>query len=306
MMNLIYKIKSTLYSYTKEGKKLIRPTYYDLIKYENFIKKNNRLVLSFGSGRSGQNWISKIFNSHENWIGSAERFADYEAFYRYITYYDLPVSKDGFFKLLNLSFNRDMSLYQNSYVSSPYWSFGIKEILEKFNPNHVIYSIRNPITNVESFHRKGWYLNIDKFENIKSPMIDITNSQYRSFSRIIPKDEYLKDWMKLTRIGKITWFWCTINSSIYNDLKDIKDNVKSVLKLEDINQNYNFYEKLAFKFNFKNPKTKKKFLNIINKAPNKGNIDKYFYKEWNINEKREFEMIIEKFFPYYDQIKTNI
>ena len=32
MENLIYKIKSKLYRYSKEGKKLKRPTYKELIK----------------------------------------------------------------------------------------------------------------------------------------------------------------------------------------------------------------------------------------------------------------------------------
>jgi len=307
MKNLTYKIKSTLYSYTKEGKKLKRPTYYELIKYENFLReKKNQLVLSFGSGRSGQNWISKIFNSHKNWIGSAERFADYEAFYRYITYYDLPISKDGFFRLLDLSINRDMALYQNSFISSPYWSFGVKETLDKLKPDYLIYSIRNPIKNIKSFHRKGWYLNLDKYEDLKSPMIDIVNSQYRSFSRIIPKGEYLNEWKKLTRIGKITWFWCTINNSIYNDFQNTNNIEKYILRLEDINDNYDMYEKLAKKFNFEKKLNKRSFLNIVNKAPNKGKIDKYFYNEWNDREKKEFENIINKYFPYYDQMKTNL
>ena len=39
MNNFIYKIKNRLFTYTKEGKKLIRPSYEELIKYQNFKKK---------------------------------------------------------------------------------------------------------------------------------------------------------------------------------------------------------------------------------------------------------------------------
>ena len=66
------------------------------------------------------------------------------------------------------------------------------------------------------------------------------------------------------------------------------------------------YEKLAKKFNFEKKLNKRSFLNIVNKAPNKGKIDKYFYNEWNDREKKEFENIINKYFPYYDQMKTNL
>ena len=65
-----------------------------------------------------------------------------------------------------------------------------------------------------------------------------------------------------------------------------------VLKLEDIDQNYKFYEKLSYKFYFENKMTKNKFYNVINKAPNRNIFDKYEYKDWSFVEK-EFNNIIE-------------
>ena len=152
MNKIIYKIKNKLFGYSKEAKKLRRPSYDELINYQNFKKKdNNHFALSFGAGRSGQNWFSKIFNSHSNWVGSSERFADYEAFYRYVTYYNLPVQKENFYKLLELSAKRDMALYNNSFITSPYLSFGVKEIVEKLHPDNIFFNIRNPIKTIESF-----------------------------------------------------------------------------------------------------------------------------------------------------------
>ena len=117
MNNFVYKVKNKLFGFTEEAKKLKRPSYQELIEYQSFQRKdNNNLALSFGSGRSGQNWFSKIFNSHSNWVGTCERFADYEAFYRYVTYYDLPINKDEFFNLIELSSKRDMAKYQNSFI----------------------------------------------------------------------------------------------------------------------------------------------------------------------------------------------
>ena len=100
MNSAISRVKSSLYRYSKEAKKFNRLSYQELIKYNDFKKTNeNNLVLSFAAGRCGQNWISKVFNSHPNWVGSIERFSDFEAFYRFITYYDLPIHKDNFIKL---------------------------------------------------------------------------------------------------------------------------------------------------------------------------------------------------------------
>ena len=306
MNNLIYKIKNKIFNFSKEAKKIKRPSYEELIKYENFSRSvKNKLIISFGSGRSGQNWFSKIFNSHSNWIGSNERFADYEAFYRYVCYYDIPVDKEGFFKLFELASNRDFAKYENSLISSPYFCFGVDEIVEKLKPNYIFFHLRNPINSIESFHKKNWYLQSYYFKT-SSPLIDISDNLYRSFSRIVPKDISFKEWLKLTRIGKLTWFWATSNKYIYDSFNRINDIDKFFIKLEDVNQNYEIYKKLSIKFNFKNILSEKKFYNVINKASNKGPSDTYKYSDWNILEKKEFENITERLFPYYNDIKTNI
>ena len=307
MNNFAYKVKNRLFGFSKEAQKLRRPSYEELIKYQSFQRKvNNNLALSFGSGRSGQNWFSKIFNSHSNWVGTCERFADYEAFYRYVCYYDLPIYKDEFFNLIQLSSKRDMDKYQNSFISSPYLSFGVEELTDKLKPNYIFFNIRNPIQTVESLYKKGWYQFFDNKKKIKSPLIDISDSQYRSFSRIIPKDEFLEEWLSLTRIGKIAWFWSTINMSIYDGFNKTQNVDKFYVKLEEVNQNYNIYKRLSKRFNFEDVMTKNKFCNVINKASNNDFNNIYEYKNWKDIEKKEFEIVINNIFPYYDKIKTNI
>ena len=264
------------------------------------------MILSFGAGRCGQNWFAKIFNSHSNWIGTCERFSEFEAFFRFITYYDLPIDKESFFKLFIMASKRDLAKYNNSLIASPYFSFSVRELFQNLNPNYLFFNIRNPIKSVESFYRKGWYLYSNDFVNNKAPIIDQSNNLTRSFSRIVPNDEYLNEWLTLTRIGKITWFWSRINKVILDEFNKIKDIDKFIFKLEDIDQNYDFYLRLSSKFNFQNKISEKEFYNVINKAPNKGPTDKYKYKDWSSLEKKEFEIIIEKIFPNYEDIKTNI
>jgi len=305
--NFFYKVKNRLFAFSSEAKKLKAPTYEELIKYRNFQKKNyNKLALSFGAGRSGQDWFSKIFNSHPNWIGTNERFAQYEAFYRYLCYYNLPIYKDGFFELIDLSSKRDMSKYQNSFISSPYLSLGVEELTIKLKPDYIFFIIRNPIQTIESLYNKGWYLNFNDQKNINSPMIDITDSQYRSFSRIVPKGEFLKEWLLLTRIGKITWFWTTINKAIYSDFKKIQNVDKFFVRLEDVNQNYVLYEKISKKFNFENKLSQSQFNNVLNKPRNNDTKLNHLYTNWTDLEKKEFENIIYNNFPHYDEIATNI
>jgi uncharacterized short protein YbdD (DUF466 family) len=306
MKTLIYKIKNKLYRFSKEAKKLERPSFEQLLHFENFQKgPKNKLALSFGAGRCGQNWFAKIFNSHQNWIGSCERFSEFESFYRYITYYDLPINKEGIYKLFLLASKMDMAKFQNTFIASPYLSFGVEEFYERLKPDYIFFNIRDPIKSIESFYSKGWYFNTSHYSD-NSPLIDSSVNLERTFSRIIPNNSYYFEWEKLTRIGKITWFWSTINRSIFNDFKKIEKVEKFFIKLKDIDKNYEIYLKMREKFKFKNVMTKKEFFNVINKAPNKSLKDKYEFKNWTTLEKKEFEKIKNKFFPFYETIKTNI
>ena len=81
---------------------------------------------------------------------------------------------------------------------------------------------------------------------------------------------------------------------------------KFFVKLEDVNQNYNAYEKLSQKFNFENKLTESEFYKVLNKAPNNDTKLSHVYKNWNNVEKKEFENIINSTFPHYDKISTNI
>lgn len=308
MNNFIYKIKNKLFRYSNEALKTRGYSENELLKYKFFNKNDfNKLIISFGAGRCGQNWVAKIFNSHKNWIGSAERYSDFEAFYRFVTFYKLPIDKENFFKFYDLALKRDFSNYVNSFIASPYFSFGITEIITRFKPDYLFFNLRNPVRSVESLYRKGWYLNNDEFFKYnRGPSINMSINIIKNFSRIIPNDDFYKEWLGLSRIGKIAWFWSIINKSILENFEKINNIEKYILKLEDIDQNYDFYKSLSKKFSFENVMDKKSFYNVIYKAPNKGPNDKYKFKDWTVLEKKEFEDIIEKFFPYYDTIETNI
>ena len=300
MMNLMNKIVDKVYlrfyNLTQEGQKLKRLNYNELMKYDDVdYKVNSYKILSFGAGRSGQNWLSKIFNAHNKWIGTNERFNDYEAFYRYIMHYNLPIDKESIYKLLELSIKHDQYKYGNSFIASPYFSFGMKELCDKLKPTDIFYNIREPIPTIESLYLKGFYDSDYIFENNKLPTIDIKTGVYRGMSRILPNDEFLEEWLKLTRIGKVTWFWAYSNNILNKSFQDISLKSKYLLKLEDIS-NYDFYDFLDDKYNFENKLTKKQFNNIVNKTPNKSTGKKYKYKDWTIQEKKEYEYVMDKFY----------
>jgi hypothetical protein len=66
----------------------------------------------------------------------------------------------------------------------------------------------------------------------------------RAFSRIVPNRGIFNEWLKLTRVGKITWFWAITNKEIFDSFNKIENTNKLFLKLEDIDQNYDFYQNI--------------------------------------------------------------
>ena len=109
--------------------------------------------------------------------------------------------------------------------------------------------------------------------------------------------------MTLSRIGKITWFWSTMNKLIYDDFNKMQNIEKFFIKLEDINQNFNFYTKLSEKFNFENRMNKNQFYNVLNKTPNNDTSIDYSYKDWNELEKKNSKISLMKYFLIMMQLK---
>ena len=70
------------------------------------------------------------------------------------------------------------------------------------------------------------------------------NSIHHSFGRIIPNDDYIDEFIDLTRVGKISWLYNAVNMHIYKNLETIGDINKFVFKLEDADQNYEYYLQL--------------------------------------------------------------
>ena len=79
-------------------------------------------------------------------------------------------------------------------ISSPYLSFGVEELTRQLKPNYIFFNLRNPIQTVESFLKKGWYLN---FNNQNNVFVNPTNNTY-----ISPIDNTIKTCNAFTKYIK--------------------------------------------------------------------------------------------------------
>ena len=272
-------------------------------------KKNSKkeLIIGTACGRSGLRWISEIHSAHKNCIALIEPFPLHESFYRYATFNNLNIDHSSFFNTLKYQFIKLWKKYDTIIFSSPWICFGLDEIERNFQPNKYIFMFRDPKKVVNSLVSKGWY----NEKIFKSQSSKITGLQpnlknfHHNFSRISPKNDYFAEWNNLSSIGKCSWFWSEANQSMYLFFKNLSKDKKLIFKLEDIDQNYNWYLKYIKYFNLKNQFNLKKFLEIKQNMPNKGkknlNID-----NWNEKENNEFTKNIEQTYSFLKNIQSDL
>ena len=298
-------------------KRLIKKIYfndksnYNLTEQLNTIKEKNKAqdskkILSFASGRSGQRWMTSIFGSHINSSAVCEPMHEFEAFFRYVTWNKINIDLEPFYIELEKKIEKDLTKSNYSLLASPYFAFGIEELHERINPNYIFYHIRNPKEVINSLYVKGWYIEnpIRKNSNcIHGIQPHWSTSIHHSLGRIIPKNDEIDEWNKLTRIGKITWYYKTINKHIIHFLENIPDENKWIFKLSEIDQNYDYYIKLAKSFKLSPLLSRKEFMtlkgNQINRAKHKRNFD-----DWSNVEKKDFNFQIEDLLEYYEKINS--
>ena len=254
------------------------------------IRKKKKLIIGTTVGRSGMKWVLSILEAHDKIYGKGggERNSTCESFHRYAIHNKLNIDQSALLNSIICETINDWKDNETSFQLSPYFSHSI-DLIDKFlKPDGYIWGVNEFSFTVQSFYNKGWYnpdYNISNFK--KTPAFALTDALKPShfFGRIAPVDNFAKKWLKLSRVGKISWYVNHTNKRIYNSLKKIEKRKKFLFVLKEADQNYDFYLKLAEWLNLKDKLTLKKFLNIKFE-----NTTKYHLNENKINKLNKVEL----------------
>lgn len=256
----------------------------------NFKKKNNKkLIIGTACGRSGLRWISEIHSSHKNCISLIEPFPNHESFFRYSTYNKLQIDHQAFYRVLKYQFIKYWKKFDTIIFSSPWICFGLDELNKNLSPDIYVFVFRDPKKVVNSLVSKGWYKNkIIKVDNKLIPGLQPNQKHFHhNFSRICPNTEYFDKWNNLTPVGKSSWFWSEANNAIWNFIQHLDEEKKLIFKLEDIDQNYDWYLNYANYFKIKDQISSRSFLNLKKKMSNRGK-NNISLNDWSMKEISEF------------------
>ncbi len=253
----------------------------------------NIIVFATGTGRCGTHLISKLLCLESNVASSHERNPLNEAFHRYCKWYKLPVDDEGFLSQKELEIKSDLLGHNISFEASSLLSMSIAPLYERFDSKFILL-LRRPELVVNSLLHKGENKNVIKWYELPYYKKDLTLAPgYQSYThfhhflgRISPRGKSFKKWNALTRVGKLSWFWSTVNHEIIKQFSKIPNENYRIQKIEQMD--FRRYRELCQFLGFKSSISEVRFNAEITHRPTFKHKDDAIIK-WADLEKREFE-----------------
>lgn len=246
-------------------------------------------VFAVGTGRCGTHFLARLLERDPRIVAYHTdniRKSVGDSFLRYCLWNNLPVDMEGFFSQRQHLIDTATDAGKVYFESNAFLSSVIVDLFKRFQAKFV-YMIRQPEDVVNSHYVKGWYQTTPvkaKQELSLGFQYDLQEPQH-FFSRIVPHGEEFLRWQKLTRIGKISWMWNTINVMILHQLDQLPKDQYLMARLEDVD--YIRYCHIHQFVGGVSPISSEKFDSIRKARPGKGPRQRRS-ETWSEQERQEF------------------
>ncbi len=260
------------------------------------MKSKQQIVFAIGTGRCGTKFLSKVLQQESTVASCHERHPLSDTFHRFCKWYGLQVDHGGFLQTKQESIDEDLKVHQISFESSAYLSLSVEELYEKFNAKFILL-VRRPDKVVNSYIRKGWYNNpIHITESDKIPSFQRNDQFHHFLGRTLPKGSEFERWKDMTRVGKLSWYWNTLNKEVIRQFKNISSENFIALRLEDLD--YRCYRHLSEFIGFKTVHSEKSYSHIVQSKPNAFATTPPL-SSWNEKAFNEFESEVQEMANYF-------
>lgn len=208
-----------------------------------------RVGFAVGTGRCGTHFLKEIMAREPGVASSHERGTLNETFHRYCKWYRVGVDDEGFLSVKQKEIETDLENLRYSFEASSYLSFSIPQLHRRFGARFILL-VRRPDQVVLSFLSKNlevgeaWY---ERPFSYADPKMAIGYQECRFFhhflARIGPTEDRFESWNRMTRVGKLGWFWNALNKRVLEDLSNLPEDRFRVVQLENLS--YDRYLDLA-------------------------------------------------------------
>lgn len=256
-----------------------------MVRLSNLNIEKKMISFAIGTGRCGTKFLSEVLKAEKEVSAHHEIHPNSDTFYRFMKWYDLPVDKAGFLARKQAVITEELKKKNFFFESSAYLSLSVHELHREFNSKFVLL-IRNPKSVVKSYIKKGWYQEEVELEDPnKIPSFQNVTQAHHFLGRTLPRGEEYLRWSKLTRVGKISWYWTFLNGEVLKQFQNLPEASYRICQIEEFN--YNVYQDLCEFIGFNSHLSKSKFEAIRKDKPNS-----FAYRKnegvWNDLEEKEF------------------
>lgn len=249
---------------------------------------NKKIIFAIGTGRCGTNFLHKVLKKEPDIASHHERAALNDTFHRYCKWYDLPVDKAGFLEVKRAGIEADLQYNERSFESSAFLSLSLQELYEAFEAKFILL-VRAPEKVVNSYIKKGWYRDEVFLQNPdKIPSYQPNMKEFHHFlGRTLPRgEEEYERWKKYSRVGKLAWYWKTLNGSVLQQFENIPESHRRIEKIEELN--FERFVQLCNFMGFEPDISKEQYESIVDSKPNRiGRVKRL--DEWSDAEIKEFQ-----------------
>ena len=244
-------------------------------------------MFAIGTGRCGTKFLSELLDKEPKVASHHERHPLNDTFHRFCKWYDLPIDHEGFLKIKETAILADLKTHEFSFESSAYLSMSVEELYDHFEAKFILL-IRRPEKVVNSYFVKGWYENeIILGDANKIPTQQNVKHFHHFLGRTLPKGDAFQTWNKLTKIGKLAWYWNTLNKRAKNQFRKLPIHAAiQIVKLEELD--FEKYKSLTEFIGFQTDMDLTAFNQIAQSKPNAFK-EKKRLASWTRREFEEFE-----------------
>lgn len=247
---------------------------------------SGRVAFAIGTGRCGTKFLAKVVEREPAVASVHERSPLIQTFHRYCKWYGLPVDDEGFLQATESSIRYDLRNHHFSFESSAYLSLSIAELYQRFGAKFVLL-VRSPERVVNSYLHKGWWdAPVVRKDADAALGYQDTEHFHHFLGRIVPNGEEFSRWQAMTRVGKLAWYWQTLNSLVLEQFRELPESHFRVIRLEDLD--FHTYHNLAEFLGFKTNLAASTFTDICRSRPN-AKSGKPSVDDWTDEEINDYE-----------------
>jgi hypothetical protein len=245
-----------------------------------------RVGFAVGTGRCGTHFIAEVFKLERSISSVHERNRLNETFHRYCKWYKLPVDDEGFLRAKELEIRQDLTRFRFSFEGSAHLSLSIEELYDRFGAKFLLLT-RSPERMVNSYLYKGLYDQPFVQGNPDLALGYQACDQFHHFlGRIAPSGQEFSHWNEMSRVGKLGWFWQTINANVLKQFATLPESHWRMEKIESLT--YERYLQIVQFFGIQTTLTQQAYEKVVKNRPAQY-IGVPTIADWNATEIAEFE-----------------